>query len=100
MLSNYPAQGGAPCFRWLFILILGTSPRFEHHTPNSKETGLHLGAQGAAPPQPSSVVSSITLSAPNKVKAWAVGGVLPWDGSHSPWRRREGGEAEERDGSR
>ena len=77
MLSNYPAQGGAPCFRWLFILILGTSPRSEHHTPNSKETGLRLGAQGAAPPQPSSVVSSITLSAPDKVKAWVGGEFCP-----------------------
>ena len=73
MLSNYPAQGGAPHFRWLFILILGSSPHSEHHTPNSKEAGLHLRAQGAAPPQPSSDDGSITLSAPDKAKAW-VGG--------------------------
>lgn len=79
MLSNYPAQGGAPCFRWMFILILGTSPHSEHHTPNSTETGLRLGVQGAAPPQPSSVVSSITLSAADKAKAWVGGSsALEW----------------------
>ena len=76
MLSNYPAQGGAPHFRWLFIFILGSSPHSEHHTPNSKEAGLHLRAQGAAPPQPSSDDGSITLLAPDKVKAWVGGGVF------------------------
>lgn len=95
--EQLPCPGRGSLFPLLFILILGTSPHSEHHTPNSKETGLRLRAQGAAPPQPSSDDGSITLSAPDKAKAWVGGGefcpgmeaVLHGEGGKEVKQRRE-----------
>lgn len=52
-------------------------------------------------PLPSLPLSSLPSLFPLQTRrrpGW--GAVLPWNGSHSPWRRRKGGEAEERNGSR
>lgn len=85
--GQLPFPGGAAYFRWLFILTLTVSPPSEHHTPNSKETLLPLGALGATPQ--ACLLSSLPSPLHFQTRQ-GHGGHLALDGSCSPGRRKEG----------